>query len=400
MVAYARWWARGEAAGELQAAAIRANLERFRQVLVLRGRVWTAALDHAARESPHLPGWARAELRGMAATSGVPVEELVAFNLLGEAVEPEGCSVALAMPDATRHRELVFFKNSDKMGSADNAPDRWHLHKEINVVRVVDRDEALGIRRVIGVAAAGSTIFKMGLNDAGLAGGASLGRIVKASEQTAAYWGAAGRGELLRDGLLRAGSAEEAASMALPILLRSPVASPGNIQFADPSRAVNLECSFGEIAAEWIAAGTMVRTNRFELMRQLNRTDDVSSPARFTRAADLLNQALGAIDADTMVSLSMDHANGPGPQSLCRHSDDWREETSLSSAVMRVSPTGAYPPEIAIALGKPCRAWAAAEGDAWIRLTLDMTESDVPQAFLSGEAWKRFYSETPGGVPV
>jgi hypothetical protein len=188
--------------------------------------------------------------------------------------------------------------------------------------------------------------------------------------------------------------------MCLPALLRTPVASPGNIQFADPARAVNLECSFGELAAEWVTLGVMVRTNRFELMRHLNRADDTSSPARHGRATALLQQALGSIDAATMMALSSDHANGPSPESICRHSDDWQEETSLSAAVMRVSPTGAHRPEISVALGKPCRAWPGGEGEGWIRLTPETTAADLPAAFLSGESWKRFYSETPRHAPA
>jgi len=397
MTAQTRWRARGEAAGARQAWAIRANLARFRRVLAWRGWTWTALLDRALRQQRRLPHLVRAEILGMADGASVPAEALLAYNLFAEWADPEGCTVALAMPDATRGGELIFLKNSDKMGAAEAPPDRWHLHKEINVVRIVEGDPEAGTRKVIGVAAAGSTIFKMGLNDAGVCGGASLGRIIKGTEQTAAYWGAAGRGELLRDGLRTAATAEEAAAMCLPALVRTPVASPGNIQFADPTRAVNLECSFTEAAVEWITSGIMVRTNRFELMRQLNRPDDTSSAARHARATDILQRARGAIDAETMRALSMDHANGPSPESICRHSADWREETSLSAAIMRVSPQDGIA-EIAIALGKPCWAWPSREGS--LRLTTAATEADVPPAFLTGEAWKQHYAERAREVTV
>ena len=393
MAGLARWVEWGEAAGDLQAAAIRANLAWFRARLAHKGRPLTKVLDHAVRQASRLSAASRAEIRGMAAAARLPLEELLAFNLFAEWIEPEGCTVALAMPDVTASGDLLFFKNSDKMGAAEGPPDLWHRHKEINVVRIVERDAAAGTRKVIGIAAAGSTIFKMGMNDAGLAGGASLGRIVTSTEQTAAYWGAAGRGELLRDGLLTVATAEDAAAFCLPSLVRTPVSSPGNIQFADPVRAINLECSFTEAAVTTAASGCLVRTNRFELMRQLNRADDTSSPARFARAEALLQEHRGRIDVETMIRISTDHANGPSTSSICRHSEDWREETSLSSAIMRISPSGAHPPEISLALGKPCRAWVSAEGEGWVTLTPSMTAADLPPGFLSGAAWKQYYSE-------
>jgi hypothetical protein len=44
-------------------------------------------------------------------------------------------------------------------------------------------------------------------------------------------------------------------------------------------------------------------------------------------------------------------------------------------------------------VGKPCRAWATKEGEGWIKLTMEATEADVPEKFLTGENFKKYYSE-------
>jgi isopenicillin-N N-acyltransferase like protein len=386
--------------GDRTRAAIVYNVNRFRAVASRRGVSFSTLQNAAVGSYRRVPEAARWQMRGLADGAQVPFEDLLAYNLFVEIVEPDACSVVMVLPDVTADGSMLFMKNSDKQGSPMGAPDQWHLNKEINIVRIVEPDADLGTNRVIGVAAAGQTIFKMGLSDKGVAGGASLGRIKKSTGESQSYWLAAGRGELLRDGLLYGASAQAAAARALPQLLTNPVASPGNVQFCDPTLAVNLECSFDELAAEWLTEGFLVRTNCFNLMAGLNRGDDVSSPMRRDRGMAFLAEHQGRIDVESMKDVSMDHTNGPSLSSICRHGDNWQDETSLSSAIIQVPRSGAGEAVILIALGKPCHAWGSAEGEGWIRLHINSAEADIPKAFLTGETWKRYYSEEPASGPL
>ncbi len=96
---------------------------------------------------------------------------------------------------------------------------------------------------------------------------------------------------------------------------------------------------------------------------------------------------------DKMISFSMDHVNGPGPNSICRHGNHFSEETSLSSAVMEINREKPEKSKIALALGKPCHAWRARE--AHIALDMTMGSEDIPEGLRNGHIWKKFYTEEP-----
>jgi hypothetical protein len=97
-----------------------------------------------------------------------------------------------------------------------------------------------------------------------------------------------------------------------------------------------------------------------------------------------------------MLGLSVDHTNGPGLQSVCRHQEgDHTDETTLSSAIFDLRSDRPDRSAIYIALGKACHAWRTDAGDGWVKLTADATEADVPNRFLTGEAWLEHYTEEP-----
>ena len=171
------------------------------------------------------------------------------------------------------------------------------------------------------------------------------------------------------------------------------MSTPGNIEFVDAGEAVIIEGSYHELATEIVRDEVAARSNCFVLLKALNRADDLSSICRYTRCMQLLNGHRGKITSEKMIEFSMDHANGPGPNSICRHGTHFSEETSLSASVMEINGKNPEQSRITIALGKPCHAWRAQEAD--IRLDMTMGVKDIPEGLLTGEIWKRFYTEEP-----
>jgi hypothetical protein len=201
------------------------------------------------------------------------------------------------------------------------------------------------------------------------------------------------RGALLREGLEKGKTATEAAQAILPSLVTDPMSTPGNIEFADANEAVIIEGSYSELAMEKVQNDVAARSNRFVLLSALARDDDLSSICRYVRCLQLLGQNRGKITMDMLKEFSMDHANGPGPNSICRHGTHFSEETSLSSAVMEIDPEDPAKSKIALALGKPCHSWKSDEA----HVDLDMTkgEEDIPAGLRNGEIWKKYYTEEP-----
>ena len=198
---------------------------------------------------------------------------------------------------------------------------------------------------------------------------------------------------LMREGLERGNNALAAAQAILPNLLENPMSTPGNIEFADAHEAVIIERSYRELATEIVKDEVAARSNRFVLLKALNQEEDLSSICRYTRSCQLLAENKGNVTLEKMMEFSMDHANGPGPNSICRHGTHFSEETSLSAAVMEINGETPERSKIALASGKPCHAWRAQEA----HITLDMTmgPEDIPEGLRDGEIWRKFYTEEP-----
>jgi len=337
------------------------------------------------------------EIEGISDGSGLPYPELLAYNIYHDRAFPEECTVMMAVGKASATGSTVFLKNSDKVGSETYVGPNAYKNKEINVALVLNPK---GGNKTIGVAAVGVTALKMGLNDRGVAAGCNISRTkelaTRGTEKDSIQIKALDRGALLTDGLEKGATALEAAQTILPKLLENPMSTPGNIEFADAQQAVVIEGSYSELASEIVRDRVAARSNRFVLLEALARVDDLSSICRYIRCQQLLGANEGKVTMEKMIEFSMDHANGPGPNSICRHGTHFSEETSLSAAVMEINARTPEKSKIALALGKPCHAWKA-EG---AHVTVDMTvrPEDIPEGLRDGTIWKKFYTEEPKDV--
>jgi len=169
------------------------------------------------------------------------------------------------------------------------------------------------------------------------------------------------------------------------------MATPGNLEFADACSAMLIEGSYDRTAALKVVDDVAARTNRFVLLNELNDPDDLSSYARFVRSMQLLNRNKGRVTVEKMKQFSMDHENGPGINSVCRHGKYW-QETSLSSAIMEIRVPDPSVSRMHVALGKPCHAWT---GGGSLTVEIGSAQEEIPERFLTGQTWKTFYKEEP-----
>ena len=331
------------------------------------------------------------EILGMAKASGVNPADLLSFNALRKIFMPDECTMMMAMGDSTASGNTIYLKNSDKVGGKQLVGEKYHSYKEINVIKFEKSEDGTNI---IGVAAAGETGLKMGINDKGVATGSNISRTteLKNKKVDLTRIRALDRAELLRRGLYYP-NALEAGKAILDEILENPMATPGNVHFADASGVYLLEGSYDRVAVQHLQQGIAVRANGFVLMRELNDPNDISTQARFIRSSNLLQENKGGLTMDKFVQFSQDHENGPGLNSICRHNADFAQETSLSASVMEIDRNSPANSKIKIALGKPCHAWNNPGGN--ITLMAGSEFEEIPEDFKNGSAWKRYYSETP-----
>ncbi|MWV38438.1 C45 family peptidase [Natrialba sp. INN-245] len=388
---------RGRETGTRLREAIEHNLEGFWQAVANRGLDRETVHEEARANRERLTESTRSKIHGMADAAGVPQRDLLAFNLFEETLVTDGCTTAIAAGEASATDETIFFKQSDKKGADEFEGENYHKHNQINVVSVEDPDDK---NKVIGVTAAGSTAVKMGMNDQGVAIGSNISRTVTFDEdgKDSKDWAAASRGAYMREGLLHGDTAEEVAQHITPMLFSDPMSSPGNIPIADAEKAIILEGEFTHLASEWVEDDVIGRGNKFEVLSDLARSREEipSSYSRHERVMEVLEAENGDVTAETMRDLSMDHENGPGLESICRHEEnDYTDETSLSSAIFELDGDEPENSTIYIALGKPCHSWRTEEGDGWLALEAGASEDDVPERFLTGDAWFDHYTEEP-----
>ena len=147
------------------------------------------------------------------------------------------------------------------------------------------------------------------------------------------------------------------------------------------------------MATQVVRDAVAARSNRFVVLKELARDDDLSSICRYVRCMELLEANKGKITLEKMIEFSQDHANGPGPNSICRHGNHFSEETSLSSMAMEINGKEPLKSRIAIALGKPCHSWSSKDGHIIADMTLKA--EDIPEGLRTGELWKKYYTEEP-----
>lgn len=380
---------RGFLAGSQMGNAISQNVSNFWTSLECKGlsRSWLIEkMGDWKGEENQLD-----EIRGMSSATRIPVNDLRAFNAYRKIFFPDECTMMMAMGDATASGNPIYLKNSDKVGGKELVGEKYHSFKEINVIRFEKAEDGT---KIIGVSAAGETGLKMGINDKGVATGSNISRTTELKNKLVDLTRirALDRAELLRRGLyypnaLRAGKA------ILDEILENPMATPGNVHFADSSGAYLLEGSYDRVAAQYLKDGVAIRANGFVLMRELNDPNDISTQARYIRGSNLLQENKGSLTPEKFVKFSQDHENGPGLNSICRHHTDYSKETSLSAMVMEIDRSTPAASKIWICLGKPCHAWNNPAGN--ISLRADTKFEDIPESYKNGAAWKQFYSETP-----
>ncbi|MFQ5851761.1 MAG: C45 family autoproteolytic acyltransferase/hydrolase [Candidatus Binatia bacterium] len=375
--------------GELFAPAIHSNLKLFWNLVERQGIEQQALTGTALRDEEILSPGRLQEIEGIAYGAKIPYPAILAYNLYQGAFAPEGCTVMIALGKATTSGNTVFLKNSDKIGGANLVGPQYHKNKEINVIVDIKPN---GGPRIMGVSAAGTTGLKMGLNNHGVAVGTNIARTWELQQRKVdlTKLRALDRAQLCRDALEKK-SAMEASQLVANMVLADPMATPGNMEFADANEAFILEGSYNKLAMETVRDGVTARSNCFVILKELNQWDDISSQARLVRCKQLLAENEGRISRDVMIGFSMDHANGPGPNSICRHGRHFSEEVSLSAAVMEIDRENPRRSRISFALGKPCHAWRDQKGH--VDLDMDMDTSSIPTDFSSGEAWKEFYLE-------
>ncbi|HJM42476.1 MAG TPA: C45 family peptidase, partial [Nitrospinota bacterium] len=323
----------GRARGELLGGAIRKNLGLFWKGCNTQGLSRSEALNRAVRGAALLSQGTLEELEGMARGARVPFEEVLAYNRYEDAIYPAGCTALMALGEASATGETIFLKNSDKLGSKTLEGPGYHMNKEINVVVDIQID---GEPRIVGVAAAGSTGLKMGLNDRGVVAGSNLARTKDLDEKRVDVTGmrAIDRAQLLRDGLTQS-DAEGAMHLVVGKIASAPMSTPGSIEFVDGRRGFIIEGCYNGFGVEVVREGQVAaRANHFILLKDLNGDHDSAGYSRYRRARELLDGNFGAVDREKMIAFSADHANGPGGHSICRHASHFEEESSLSAAVM------------------------------------------------------------------
>jgi hypothetical protein len=385
-------WQIGRAHGEQLAQAVAANLERFWR------RVAAAGVDRRTLRARALAGARRVltddrceEIAGIAAGARLEYPDVLAYNVYHGWVYPEECTVMWALPDATARGRTLFMKNSDKIGREDMVGANFYKHKEINVLMALRQ---AGKPAIIGVGQAGGTGLKMGVNDRGVCAGTNIARTSELRQRavTSGQERAVDRAQLARDGLELAAATMATQAMAARVA-ETPMATPGNLEFVDARRAFVIEGSYDRLAVQAYDRGVGSRTNRFVTLHELNDPQDLSSYCRYVRTQELLAASAGRLTLDDFVAYTRDHANGPGPNSICRHHPDARAETTQSALVAEIDGASPQDSVVRVALGKPCHAWRHADGH--IALTLRFRVEDIPEGLRTGEVWKRYWTEEP-----
>ena len=199
------------------------------------------------------------------------------------------------------------------------------------------------------------------------------------------------RAQIAREALTERTSLD-AARKAVAHVMEHPMASSGLLEFADPKEVWVVESAYDYVGIRRIRDAVDSRANFFNILPQLNAEGNISSFCRYHRSQQLLKAAEGKVTADTLIAISKDHENGPGANSICRHSCGM-ESATLAAAVMELN--GEHPEKsvIHMALGTPCTAWSSPEGH--LSVTMDTPEEEIPEGFKNGEVFRKFCLNDP-----
>lgn len=289
------------------------------------------------------------------------------------------CTTFAAVGDAVRGGGAILLKNRDNKKSDG-----------INSAKALKTPDG---NVLVGISGVNPESFAMGINKYGVAtasNNASKG-FHPVSEQQSLNMTAEGsvwnRGRLMRE-ILERKSAEEAAKHVLCRLAEAPMEKPGMLWIVDSANIFIIEGTYNEFAIQHVTNGIVWRSNNLLLLGRIENTRHISSYCRYFRAKQLLEENYGNIDRQKLIEFSTDHQNGPGPNSICRHSEDPAEPVTVSSAIMELNRKDPSESIISIALGTPCRAWRSSSGNFSLKMNDDIGK--IPRGFLDGSVYKEF----------
>jgi len=201
------------------------------------------------------------------------------------------------------------------------------------------------------------------------------------------------RGEVLKEGL-EYSSAKDAVKHTLGKLTDSRMKIPGILFFVDSNNIYVIE-AHKNFAVIHITDGYVVRANRFLVLENndINNEKTISSICRYSRGKQLLEESFGKIDRQRFIAFSMDHKNGPGTNSICRHSRDPKEAITVSASVMELDSEYPERSKISVALGSPCWAWRNSNGNFTFQMNDDIGR--IPKNFFDGSAFLEYFKEEP-----
>ncbi len=330
-------------------------------------------------------------MEGLSQGSGVSFDSILHFNAFHEFFLPEECTTFAAIGKATANGKPILLKNRDTSGDSrfDNKESHY-MNKEISVVIAIKTDNG---NQIIGVSKAGSAGIMMGMNKHGIAIASNFGHISEVDElKPHDFRGISGRPQMMREGL-ECTSAKEAVNVILAKLTESPMKVPGILFVIDSANIFVIEGSTANdmFAVQHITDGAISRSNHFQMLSQFNSEKDISSICRRIRANELIRQNYGNLSKERLKEFSMDHNNGPGNNSICRHSSNPLDSVTVSAAIMEVDPDNPQCSTIDIALGSPCWAWNNVDGHISIKMSDDVEK--IPQNFFDGIPFKKYLKD-------
>ena len=321
----------GEAARELIRGFAEIAMERInRTTRISRKRAMAVAADSFDYVEAYSPDMLE-EMRGMAQSSGVPIEELMLLQIRNQ-LQPEedaGCTSFSAVARANANACAVVGQNWDN----DPALDAFTL--------VLTRRPA-GKPALMTITQAGLMAY-IGLSDRGI--GVCLNTLPAPSRRLGVPFYFQVRGIYEAESLERAVEAVRRAERAIP----------ANVMLATPQGPADLEITLDGVRVLQDAGGGIVTHTNHCLHPDLRAINDefpemIESHSRKHRVDRLFAGLERPTDVETAKSVLRDHDNYP--RSICRHANDhpvygfW---TSVFSVVIEASAGRMH-----ISRGNPC----------------------------------------------
>jgi isopenicillin-N N-acyltransferase like protein len=294
-------------------------------------------IPHAERSLPHCV----AELRGMAAGSGIPFETLFSMNALQEtrylagrdgaspdSGDDEECTSLAASGSATVDRRVLLAHNEDAGTIRRALP-------YVVRARPVDRPS------FVGFAYSGLLLYQ-GMNDRGIG---SVGNALYTTDIRP------GTPKLLayRD-VLDAAFLED----AIRRTRRTDRANGNNHLLANEHGEIyDVEVSGGDSALHGSTRDMLAHTNHIvdDRLRSVEWGDLLNSVMRLRRVERLMEQEHGSLNVDSLFSILSDHSNYP--KSVCKHADAVHNPDVQTVSSVVVDLTAGM---IHVRPGNPCEA--------------------------------------------